>query len=93
MISNWKQELVKRAGELIARGSKVPSVEDAQKMIDDLHRRSGSCRRSNGQIAQHLRCSPPGNSRSANGVRSPLAVQYHPIRGKKASPFNKILRY
>jgi transposase-like protein len=25
MISNWKQELVKRAGELFARGSKAPS--------------------------------------------------------------------
>jgi transposase-like protein len=27
MISNWKQELVKRAGELFARGSKAPAVE------------------------------------------------------------------
>jgi transposase len=31
MISNWKQELVKRAGELFARGSKAPAAEDAQK--------------------------------------------------------------
>jgi transposase-like protein len=38
MISSWKQELVKRAGELFARGSKAPAVEDAQKVIDDLHR-------------------------------------------------------
>src|ERR1700730_11458098 len=37
MISNWKQELVKRAGELFARGSKAPAVGDAQKVIDDLH--------------------------------------------------------
>src|SRR6266850_6808330 len=36
MISNWKQELVKRAGELFARGSKAPAVADAQKVIDDL---------------------------------------------------------
>ena len=40
MISNWKQELVKRAGELFARGSKAPA-EDAQKVIDDLHRNIG----------------------------------------------------
>jgi transposase-like protein len=41
MISNWKQELVKRAGELFARGSKAPAVEDVQKVIDDLHRKIG----------------------------------------------------
>ena len=34
-------ELVKRAGELFARGSKAPAVEDAQKVIDDLHRKIG----------------------------------------------------
>src|SRR6266446_907748 len=27
------------------------------------------------------------------GVRSPLVAQYHPIRGKKVFPFNKIMRY
>ena len=41
MISNWKQELVKRATELFARGSKAPGAEDAQKVIDDLHRKIG----------------------------------------------------
>src|SRR6201982_3243633 len=41
MISNWKQELVTRAGELFARGSKAPAAEDAQKVIDDLHRKIG----------------------------------------------------
>jgi transposase len=41
MISNWKQELVKRAGELFVRGSKAPAAEDAQKVIDDLHRKIG----------------------------------------------------
>jgi transposase len=54
MISNWKQELVKRAGELFARGSTAP-VKNAQKLIDDLHRRSGSCRSS----AIFLPGSPP----------------------------------
>ena len=29
MISGWKQELVKRAGELFARGSTAPAGEDA----------------------------------------------------------------
>jgi transposase len=28
MISNWKQELVKRAGELFARGSKASGLQD-----------------------------------------------------------------
>jgi transposase len=32
MISNWKQELVKRAGELFARGSKAAAVADAQRV-------------------------------------------------------------
>src|SRR5271170_3837277 len=41
VISNWKQELVNRAGELFARGNKAPAVEDAQKVIDDLHRKIG----------------------------------------------------
>jgi putative transposase len=39
MISNWKQELVKRAGELFGRGSKAPAADDARKVIDDLHRK------------------------------------------------------
>jgi hypothetical protein len=40
MISNWKQELVKRAGESFAGGSTAPAAEDAQNVIDDLHRKS-----------------------------------------------------
>ena len=39
MISGWKQELVTRAGELFARGNTAPAVGDAQKVIDDLHRK------------------------------------------------------
>jgi len=47
MISSSKQELVKRAGELLARASKPPAFEDAQKVIDYLHTgRSGSSRSS-----------------------------------------------
>jgi transposase len=41
MISNWKQELVKRAAELFARGNKAPAVGDAPKVIDDLQRKTG----------------------------------------------------
>ena len=41
MISNWKQELVKRASESFAHGRKAAAVEDAQKVIDDLHRKIG----------------------------------------------------
>src|SRR6478672_10925590 len=41
MISDWKQELVKRAGELFARGNKAPAVGDEQKVIDNLHRKIG----------------------------------------------------
>jgi len=34
MISTWKQELMKRANELFARGNKAVSGGDAQKVID-----------------------------------------------------------
>ena len=40
-ISTWKQELMKRASELFARGNKASRVDDAQKVIDDLHRKIG----------------------------------------------------
>ena len=48
LFRSWKQELVKRAGELFARG-KAPAVEDAQKVIDDLHRKIG-------QLASAVEC-------------------------------------
>ena len=41
MISNGKQEVVKRATELFAHGNRAPAVGDAQKVIDDLHRKIG----------------------------------------------------
>jgi transposase len=41
MISTWKQELMKRANELFARGNGAASGADAQKVIDDLHRKIG----------------------------------------------------
>ncbi|HET6842938.1 MAG TPA: IS3 family transposase [Candidatus Angelobacter sp.] len=57
MISDWKQELVKRAGELFARGNRAPAVGDAQKVIDDLHRKIGQLQVERdflGRAARHL---------------------------------------
>jgi transposase len=64
MISNWKQELVKRAGELFARGSKVPAAEDAQKVIDDLHRKIGQL-----QVECDFLAGQPAISRVLRGGR------------------------
>ena len=63
MISNWKQELV-RAGELFARGSKAPAVEDAQKVIDDLHRKIGQL-----QVECDFLAGQPAISRLLRGGR------------------------
>jgi transposase-like protein len=64
MISNWKQELVKRAGELFARGSKAAAVEDAQKVIDDLHRKIGQL-----QVECDFLAGQPAISRVLRGGR------------------------
>lgn len=61
MISGWKQELVKRAGELFARGNKV---EDAQKVIDDLHRKIGQL-----QVERDFLAGQPAISRLLRGGR------------------------
>ena len=76
MISGWKQELVKRADELFARGSKAPAVEDAQKVIDDLHRKieqPGGRARFSCRAARHL----PIAERRA--MIAPEAVKKWPI--------------
>ena len=64
MISNWKQELVKRAGELFARGGKAPTLEDAQKVIDDLHRKIGQL-----QVERDFLAGQPAISRVLRGGR------------------------
>src|SRR6202043_1238560 len=64
MISGWKQELVKRAGDLFARGSKAPAVEDAQKVIDDLHRKIGQL-----QVERDFLAGQPAISRLLRGGR------------------------
>jgi transposase len=63
MISNWKQELVKRASELFARGSKAPA-EDAQNVIDDLHRKIGQL-----QVERDFLAGQPAISRVLRGGR------------------------
>jgi transposase len=63
MISNWKKELVKRAGELFARGSK-PALEDAQKVIDELHRKIGQL-----QVECDFLAGQPAISRVLRGGR------------------------
>jgi transposase len=63
MISGWKQELVKRAAEPFARG-KAPAVEDAQKVIDDLHRKIGQL-----QVECDFLAGQPAISRLLRGGR------------------------
>jgi hypothetical protein len=62
MISSWKQELVKRAAELFARGNKAPAVDDAQKVIDDLHRKIGRL-----QVERDFLAGQPAISRVPRG--------------------------
>jgi len=64
MISAWKQELVKRAGELFERGNKAAVAEDAQKMIDDLHRKIGQL-----QVERDFLAGQPAISRLLRGGR------------------------
>jgi transposase-like protein/transposase len=64
MISNWKQELVTRAGELFARSNKAPAVADAQRVIDDLHRKIGQL-----QVERDFLAGPPAISRLLRGGR------------------------
>lgn len=65
MISTWKQELAKRASELFARGNKAPAVaDDAQKVIDDLHRKIGQL-----QVERDFLAGQPAISRLLRGGR------------------------
>jgi transposase len=64
MISGWKQELVKRAGELFACGNKAPAVGDVQKVIDDLHRKIRQL-----QVERDFLAGQPAISRVLRGGR------------------------
>lgn len=64
MISTWKQELMKRASELFRRGSKAPTIDDAQKVIDDLHRKIGQL-----QVERDFLAGQPAIARLLRGGR------------------------
>ena len=65
MISGWKQELVSRAaGELFERGGKAAAAGDAQKVIDDLHRKIGQL-----QVERDFLAGQPAISRLLKGGR------------------------
>jgi len=64
MISTWRQELMKRAGELFARGNKASTADDAQKVIDDLHRKIGQL-----QVERDFLAGQPAISRLLRGGR------------------------
>ena len=63
MISTWKQELMKRANELFARGKKA-LAEDVWKVIDDLHRKIGQL-----QVERDFLAGQPAISRLLRGGR------------------------
>jgi transposase len=64
MISTWKHELAKRASELFARGNKATAVDDAQTVIDDLHRKIGQL-----QVERDFLAGQPAISRLLRGGR------------------------
>jgi transposase len=64
VISTWKQELMKRASELFARGTNAPTADDAQKVIDDLHRKIGQL-----QVERDFLAGQPAISRLLRGGR------------------------
>ena len=88
MISNWKQELVKRAGELFGRGSKAPA-EDAQKVIDDLHRKIGQL-----QVECDFLAGQPavGGQAEAEHQQAASRAQVYPylLRGKTINQPNQV---
>ena len=55
---------MKRAAELFARGNKAPAVDDAQKVIDDLHRKIGQL-----QVERDFLAGQPAISRVLRGGR------------------------
>lgn len=62
MISSWKQELSKRAGELFERGSK--QAADPQKTIDQLHRKIGQL-----QVERDFLAGQPAIARQLRGAQ------------------------
>src|SRR3974377_1344362 len=74
MISGWKQALGEGASGLFSRGGKAPAVEDAQKVIDDLHRKIGQL-----QVECDFLAGQPAISRLLRGGRG--------LRRKRGGPY------
>ena len=74
MISNWKQELVKRATELFARGNKAPAAADAQKVIDDLPSEDRSAAGRAGFSCRAARHLPTAERRAMIAPKAGLSV-------------------
>ncbi len=62
MISTWKQELVKHAGDLFERGNK--KAVDPQREIDNLHRKIGQL-----QVERDFLAGQPAIARLLKGAR------------------------
>lgn len=62
MISSWKEELMKRAGELFERGQRTAA--DPQKEIDNLHRKIGQL-----QVERDFLAGQPAIARLLSGGR------------------------
>ena len=61
---SWQRPRPSRAGELFARGNKAPAVGDAQKVIDNLHRKIGQL-----QVGRDFLAGQPAISRLLRGGR------------------------
>ena len=57
-------EIPSRASELFARGNKAPTAGDAQKVVDDLHRKIGQL-----QVERDFLAGQPAISRLLRGGR------------------------
>ena len=62
MISTWKQELAKHAGDIFERGNK--KAADPQKVIDNLHRKIGQL-----QVERDFLAGQPAIARLLKGER------------------------
>ena len=76
MISTWKQELVKRAGELFERGGKTAA--DPQKAIDRLHQKIGQL-----QVERDFLVGQPAIARLLKGGRPQRSSKRTHFRSRK----------
>jgi hypothetical protein len=77
MISTWKQGLTKRASELFSRGNKASADDDAQQVIDNLHRKIGQLQVERDFLAGQPAipdCCEAGDDRAERGAVRQLAM-------------------